>query len=510
MDDTPLILPDWSTNDTAITQYITISENGKYVYSSNDIYPFINNDLHRHMNCSAMITTAAGYPGKWIPIPCDTNITCSFFCVSDDTLPGNVTRSFNWFTDVSNQSDTGKAGITIKYQTNGSSVLFCPPLAILIKNTCFLFAIAERQSNDSTHNETCRDNNAALLRINFSDFYRSQLANYFDFMINITYFPLYLKEGIQDNLQDYGPYTGIYDFSGMHERLPANFLSKDEEEYGHPVFVRYDDKTLAYLLNFISLQFKAYFSNLRYPIIPLFTTRNGRDTCLLLHPDYLKEMAIFHTMSGFSVHGWRLQKINCSSEQFVDLIVCTVKPSYRELSICPVDYYQCHDRSCILAVYVCDGHQDCDSDEQQIECNQTVTHPTVKCPNSDFWLENNHSISGHSVCDGISQCDDGEDELICLYFNIQQTNNPLYTQSMRNESQTDSYTKSFGWILNSTYVLSTRPCTFVRGMYSRISNVANSYLLHCRHVLCPGMFKCRHTVLISQNGTDFSSVAGLR
>ena len=499
MDDTPLILSDWSTIDTAITQYITISENGENVYSSNDIYPYMDNALNRNINCSAMITTEAGYPGKWIPIPCDTNITSSFFCVGEDTSLKNVTRPFNWFTDLSNQSDTGKAGITIKYQTNGSSVLFCPPLAILIKNTCFLFAIADRQNNDH-YNDTCRDNNAALLRLNFFEYYRSQLANYYDFAINITYLPLYLKEGIQDNLDDYSYYNRLYDFFDMYamdERLPTKMFFKYEEEYGHPLFARYADKTLAYLLTFISLQFKTYFSNLRSPIIPLITTSiYGRHTCLLLHPDYLKEMAIFHTMSGFSVPGWRLQKINCSSNALVDLIVCTVEPSYREESVCPVDYYECQDRSCILSIYVCDGHLDCNSDEQQIECSQTVTLRTVNCPNSDFWLENNHSISGHSVCDGISQCGDGEDEGFCLYFNTLQNNNPLHTHSILQESKTLSHTDGVGWVLNSTIVLSTRPCTFVRGMYRGISNVDNSHLLHCSHVLCPGMFKCRHSYCI--------------
>ena len=120
-------------------------------------------------------------------------------------------------------------------------------------------------------------------------------------------------------------------------------------------------------------------------------------------------MPIFHTTEGFSVQGWRLKKVKCSLNHVVDLVVCTVEPSYRELSICPVDYYQCEDKSCILSIYVCDGYQDCDSDEQQTECNQTVTLPTFNCPNSGFWLRNNHYISAHSVCDGIIQCDDGED-----------------------------------------------------------------------------------------------------
>ena len=60
--------------------------------------------------------------------------------------------------------------------------------------------------------KTCRDNSAAPLRLNFTDYYRSQLANYYDYMINITYLPLYLKDGIQDNIQDYGYYDGMFDF----------------------------------------------------------------------------------------------------------------------------------------------------------------------------------------------------------------------------------------------------------------------------------------------------------
>ena len=278
------------------------------------------------------------------------------------------------------------------------------------------------------------------------------------------------------------------------EQLPAKLVLKYENKYGHPLFVRYADKTLAYLLNFISLQFKTYFLTLRSPIIPLITTSYRRDTCMLLHPDYLKEMVIFHTILGFSVHGWRLHKVDCSSNHFVvDLIVCTVEPSYREVGIFPVDYYQCLDRSCILSIYVCDGHQDCDSDELQTECNQTVTLPTVNCPNTDFWLDNNNSISAHSVCDGISQCGDGDDEGFGQYFNTHQTNNP---QDRPKQSQTHPYTDSVGWVLNSTDVLSTIPCTFVRGIYSGILNVDNSYLLHCRHVLCPGMFKCGHSYCI--------------
>ena len=451
-----------------------------------------------------MIATAVGYPGKWIPIPCDTNITCSFFCVREGTLPKNVTVALNWFTDFTNQSDTGESGVTIKYQTDGSSVLFCPQLAILIKNTCFLIAVTDRQRSDTTYNDTCQDNNAALLRINYTDYYHSQLTNYYDFVsINLTYLPLYIKEGLQQKIQDYSYNDRMYkmygftDMYAMDERFPANRLFKYEKEYGHPLFVRYTDTNLAYLLNFISLQFKTYFSNLRSPIIPLITTsNNGRDYCLLLHPDYLKEMAVFHTISGFSVHGWRLQKVSCSSNDFVDLIVCTVEPSYREVSICHVDFYQCQDRSCILSIYVCDGHQDCDSDEQQTECNQTVTLPKVNCPNGDFWLEKNHSISAHSVCDGISQCSDGEDDVFCPYFKTVQTSNPLHTHCILQGRQTDSYTDSVGWVLKSANILSTRPCTFLRGMYSGTSNVDNSHLLHCRHVLCPGMFKCRHSFCI--------------
>ena len=450
-----------------------------------------------------MITTAAGYPGKWIPIPCDTNITCSFFCVSEGTLPKNVTVPFNWFTDFTNQSDTEKAGITIKYHTNGSSVLFCPPVAILIKNTCFLFVFVSRRNNGSTFNPDCKEKNATLLKVTWEDYLNSKIVTYLDFMINVTYMPLYLKEGIEEHIKDglYNTYEWGYDYNlfspdmdyALVEKKPKKLLRNYERDYGHPLFVRHDDKTLAYLLNFVSLQFKTYFSNVSSPIIPLLTTsfRLGRRYCLLLHPDYLKEMPIFHTWQGFSLQGWRLQTVECSSNNVIDLIICQMEPLIREVGICPVDYYQCQDRSCILSIYVCDGHQDCDSDEQQTECNQTVTLPTVNCPNSDFWLENNHSISGHSVCDGISQCGDEEDELMCHNGNIHKTSNPTRIISGLHEKIKDGIDK-----LNSGDILSSRPCTFMRNIDKYFSNIDNSHLLHCRHVLCPGMFKCGHSYCI--------------
>ena len=261
----------------------------------------------------------------------------------------------------------------------------------------------------------------------------------------------------------------------------------DERDYGHALFVPYADKTLSYLLNFVSLRFKTYFSNVRYPIIPLLTIApRGGDICLLLHPNYLKEMPIFHTKKGFSVQGWRLQAVKCSSDHFVDLVACTLEPSYREMNICLVDFNQCQDGSCILPIYVCDGHQDCDSDEQT-KCNQTVTLPTVNCPNSDFWVDNNHSISAHSVCDAISQGDDGEDELICLYLNTSQI-------IRRYGSQKDL--SRTGSLFNSALAFPTKHCIFIRGADRTISNIDNSRLLPCIHILCPGMFKCRHSYCI--------------
>ena len=452
------------------------------------------------MNCSAMITTTAGYPGKWIPIPCDTNITCSFFCVSEDTSQENITRPFNWFTEVSNQSDTGKAGITTKYQTNGASVLFCPLSAILIKNTCFTFATSSSRYNGSSFKRVCRENNATLLKIIYDDYYDSQITTYYEDSINITYMPLHLKEGMERFLREglhsdyeYGSYYPSFSYSFIDQPIKTRFLDY-ERDYGHSLFVSYADKTVSYLLGFIYRRFKTYFSNVSSPIIPMFTiSLGGRDICLLLHPDYLKEMPIFHTDKGFSVQGWRLKKVKCSSNHVVDLVVCTVEPSYRELSICPVDYYQCQDKSCILSIYVCDGHQDCDSDEQQTECNQTIQFPTLNCPNSDFWLGNNHSIPAHSVCDGIIQCDDGEDELICRDGNIHQTVNGSHITSVIHQRQLDTKKQD---ISNAGDIFFSRPCTFTRKTHNDFSNVGNSHLLHCRHVLCPGMFKCRHSYCI--------------
>ena len=100
--------------------------------------------------------------------------------------------------------------------------------------------------------------------------------------------PLYLKEAIQEYLKD-GVYTyatrgddlflmTYYANPHMFEKKPKVLLRNYEREYGHPLFVRYNDKALAYLLKFVSLRFKTHFSNVSFPIIPL--TISSRDICL--------------------------------------------------------------------------------------------------------------------------------------------------------------------------------------------------------------------------------------
>ena len=231
-------------------------------------------------------------------------------------------------------------------------MLFCPPPAILIKNTCFLFAIPRRRQNKTIYDGACWNNNTTLPDMRYRDYFDSQLVNYMDYENNITYMPLYLKETIQEHLDDsldrYFEYEDDEDdelfYYETNEKTLKAMLQNYESDYGHPLFVDYVDRTFAYLLNFIILQFQKYFANVCYPIIPLRTIApGGHDICLLLHPDYLKEIPIFHTKKGFSVQGWRLREFDCASEHVVDLIVCTVEPSYREVIICPVDYYQCQD-----------------------------------------------------------------------------------------------------------------------------------------------------------------------
>jgi leucine-rich repeat-containing G protein-coupled receptor 8 len=105
------------------------------------------------------------------------------------------------------------------------------------------------------------------------------------------------------------------------------------------------------------------------------------------------------------VHGtiWGLHKGETSAHV---LCVSNITSIARK---CSSGFFECADNSCILNLYVCDGHADCQEAEDEQECyNHEPTMATsffYSCPS-----HYGSNISVSLLCNGREDCDQGQDE----------------------------------------------------------------------------------------------------
>ncbi|KAJ8982348.1 hypothetical protein NQ317_013098, partial [Molorchus minor] len=86
-------------------------------------------------------------------------------------------------------------------------------------------------------------------------------------------------------------------------------------------------------------------------------------------------------------------------------VVSTIKPQ----SICEHNQYQCLSGSCIFSSWVCDGMYDCESGEDENNCDDNRN-----CSKTEFKCRMDGScIALNSVCNGVVDCPDATDELSC-------------------------------------------------------------------------------------------------
>ena len=99
-------------------------------------------------------------------------------------------------------------------------------------------------------------------------------------------------------------------------------------------------------------------------------------------------------------------------------------------------HYTCHDGTCILTTYICDGEFDCPDETDEKNCglilcsdqklsssdyNSNVTSSNVcTCSDMCFQCSNGQCISLQMRCDGFQECYDGTDELFCDLIEIYQ------------------------------------------------------------------------------------------
>lgn len=77
------------------------------------------------------------------------------------------------------------------------------------------------------------------------------------------------------------------------------------------------------------------------------------------------------------------------------------------------EWYMCKDnRTCISYSARCDGHYDCPSDDDELNCDHYVAHhEETACTKDEFKCTSDGTcLPLEIVCDGIKHCFDGSDE----------------------------------------------------------------------------------------------------
>ncbi|KAG8295628.1 hypothetical protein J6590_075907 [Homalodisca vitripennis] len=73
---------------------------------------------------------------------------------------------------------------------------------------------------------------------------------------------------------------------------------------------------------------------------------------------------------------------------------------------CLANEFRCSN-SCVALVRRCDRHQDCETGEDEEDCQSYL------CPITHYKCKNHFCVPLHSVCDFSDDCGDGSDELGC-------------------------------------------------------------------------------------------------
>ena len=242
------------------------------------------------------------------------------------------------------------------------------------------------------------------------------------------------------------------------------------------------------------------------------------------------------TISGFL--RWTAEF--CKKYILADMFICE-KPSLVHIPIlCKTGYYQCGDKTCILALYVCDSIKDCFNGDDETECQPIVLQAgSFSFHNSSIYLpcliyHNCSFIAGslvppiklHTLCDGLKS--DlmilNEDDL-CIRRRVEHINlQQMIVKSNWKRDISPSFTDEFYNLIaiaekdkldievvkNTTNKLTNQSVIYsdeynigcqnsdsvtrfsdlckIKSHGNQCAISVRQYI--CRYIACPGMFRC--------------------
>ena len=442
-------------------------------------------ELSRLKSCTGMITDSSSYSYPWITIPCDEKFNATYICQSSLELEQEVP------VPVSRYTTCDEGWFTVE----GS-------------DTCFLTLDIEKDISFYEAQDICSQQNASVFTVNMSDHrYSSVLGTDLKMHFASGYYNAF-KHNIPREQLHAIPVTNLQNIlfgKNLDKNLPKSvlpfmlYMAKLEPD--HMVFFAYSNHICA-IMEYSTMSF--HFGGMQAP-----------------------------------APGWGVKCRPCHQKIKISGVLCE-KP--RELTTiqCHHDHFECHDKTCILFVYVCDSVEDCFDGSDEANCfhntsyfdpDEFVMLPCILNDACDVNVE--HHVHVHSLCDGIHDNNTlPHAENICMkfkrkiyreilnyYVNIK--TNRMVSIKPSDIARLFKHESNYTCKKNNITADFTTSIKKVQDMFNKIHYIytkdtkqlecsdinsicmvgivrCSSVLVEktCKHLVCPGMFKCYDHVCI--------------
>ena len=438
-------------------------------------------------NCTAVLVGHHITRYTWIAIPCNTNITATYFCQSKSSLP-----SLDFRADLNPLNSTCDEGWFM----------------MVNRPVCYLLLQPDRAISFYEGDKACSLRNSSIYRVDLTD------------------------------------EPPVNDMS-----MKKWFLLEYQREHGHKFSGSSTTGTGLRTMLFGRILDNRIIQNIVPHIVDsdvnmdrqlLATSTLTSDDCGIIQSLSLQSVLRDHI--GALYNRWFFKYRPCSHNMDIISLICE-KPSTQYEETCPSVYFQCSDGTCVLLIYVCDMSLDCFDASDETGCSNNATdvaafpftsttlRASLPCTlDYDCLLYNraqSFALPLHSLCDGIYSTSWLNERYLCkknklnhihlaymigvrntkiLSFQASSILIDLFRHELTYFKNINSSNKSPDWVNYSKGVVLgpyTTNCSFggnnrdIDSMCKISAHIPPcKYIflsLVCKYVWCPGMFKCLHT-----------------